>query len=77
MTYKFISEINKHIKTSNKKVSIPLESTKKTTNEKDFEFYKNYYVNEVWRKKINSEQIAVVNSFLDHDLVKRAGYSIL
>ena len=44
---------------------------------KDFVFYQNYYLNEIWKTKLSDEAINIINKSLDYDLVRKYKYSIL
>ncbi len=45
--------------------------------EKDFRYYRQYYLEQQWREELTSEEIAVINKHLDADLVAYLGYQIL
>lgn len=48
------------------------ESTKEKT--KDFSYYKNYYLKEIWKEKLNKKSIEIINKYLDEDLLNYFGY---
>ncbi|WP_461304087.1 hypothetical protein [Aureisphaera sp.] len=50
-------------------------STKESN--KSFDYYKDYYLNEQWREKLTEEDISIINRFLDPQVVKFFGYSLL
>jgi hypothetical protein len=52
------------------------DSTKRDRGE-SFSTYKKYYLEEQWKKNLNSETIAIVNSNLDRDLIEAFGYKLL
>jgi hypothetical protein len=51
------------------------ESTKEMG--KDSTFYSDYYGKERWREQLTAEQIQMVNSRLDRELVNQLGYDFL
>lgn len=51
-----------------------ISSTK--NEQKDFNYYSDYYLNERWISKLDSESIDYINSKLDHNLCESLGYSI-
>ncbi len=51
------------------------ESTKK--DHKDFNYYRNYYLKEEWRKEINREEVEAINHYLDLSLVESCNYNIV
>lgn len=52
--------------------------TKKVdTSEKSTSHYKDYYLNERWRKKLDRESIELINASLDKSLMSYYGYEIL
>ncbi len=44
---------------------------------KDYDYYKDYYLNELWRKELNDGQIKLINQYLNKDLLKHFGYSLI
>ena len=44
---------------------------------KDFGFYRDYYLNERWRDELTDAAIALINQRLDHDMASRFGYDTL
>lgn len=53
-----------------------LDSTKRRDS-RDNEAYRNYYLNEEWREKLDGEVIAEINRRLDLDILRKAGYELL
>ncbi len=51
------------------------ESTKYES--KDSSYYRDYYVNELWKEKLSADSIAIVNRYLAPDLMSRFGYAFL
>jgi hypothetical protein len=45
--------------------------------DKDFSYYKEYYLHERWREKLTHEHISTINSRLNPDIVTRLGYTLL
>ena len=41
---------------------------------KDFDFYKNYYLNELWKDKLSDDSIDIINSILDESVLDFFGY---
>lgn len=61
----------------NKKTSfINITSSTKPDN-KRFEDYQDYYLNEKWRNNIEYSEIELINKYLDKELVHRLGYKII
>lgn len=52
---------------------------KRSTKEanKDSDFYLDYYLNEKWRNEISSREIALINGYLDRELMKRFDYKVI
>ena len=50
-------------------------STKKSN--MTYEDYANYYLNELWKSKLNVDSINVINGYLDYSLVEKFGYQII
>ena len=48
------------------------ESTKEKS--KDFSYYKNYYLKEIWKEKLNKKSIEIINKYLDEDLLNYFSY---
>jgi hypothetical protein len=46
----------------------------KGDHEKDFNYYKNYYLQQRWKEKLNAEQINVINQYLDLRTLQLIGY---
>lgn len=51
------------------------ESTKEAG--KDTGFYRDYYLNELWREQLSADQVRMVNERLDPSLAERLGYTLL
>jgi hypothetical protein len=47
------------------------------TSEKSTSHYKDYYLNERWREKLDRESIELINASLDKSLMRYYGYEIL
>lgn len=45
--------------------------------QKSFDDYRMYYLEERWRDKLDTEVLALINAYLDEDLMRRFGYEIL
>lgn len=54
-----------------------VEGDVKKESKKDFSYYQNYYLDELWKDKLTSEEINYINQHLDLELVKALGYEIL
>lgn len=44
---------------------------------KSFAYYRDYYLNEIWRKEISQEARDIINDQLDHQLLSEWGYTLL
>lgn len=51
------------------------ESTKEKS--KNFDYYRDYYLNERWKDELSDESISIINSRLDRNLVDYFGYELL
>ncbi len=51
------------------------QSTK--DNKKDFSYYQNYYLRELWREKLSEESISIINQNLDSELMDHYGYCFI
>ncbi|MDG1718853.1 MAG: hypothetical protein P8H17_03390 [Flavobacteriales bacterium] len=43
---------------------------------KDFNDYQDYYLNELWRKELDNDEINLINSKLDLNVLSHFGYEI-
>lgn len=48
------------------------ESTKEKP--KNFSYYQNYYLKEIWKEKLDKKSIDIINKYLDEDLLNYFGY---
>ena len=54
-----------------------IEYKRSTKNEdKDSDYYRNYYLSEKWREKLSSKAIRIINKSIDKDLMDYFGYSL-
>lgn len=73
---------NKVIVSISEKLNIPLKEEFKnyansTKNDnKDFNDYQNYYLNELWKNELTKEDLSFINSNLDLNVVSHFGYKI-
>lgn len=44
---------------------------------KDYDYYRDYYLQEHWREKLKPQDIKWINAYLDKDVMKAFGYSLL
>ena len=44
---------------------------------KDFDYYRTYYLEELWRNELSADHIALISSLLDRATVKKFGYNLL
>lgn len=51
------------------------ESTKEK--DKDFHYYQNYYLKEIWKEKLDKNSINVINHYLDENLLNYFDYKII
>lgn len=51
------------------------ESTKDA--DKDYSFYRDYYLNEKWREKLSTQAIELINQTVDQQLMAHFGYAVL
>ena len=64
--------------THDNKFELTEESTKSDdVGHKDFDYYRDYYLNEHWRKDLENEHIMAINRFLEPVLVENSGYKII
>lgn len=68
-----------HKKFSIKKISETFINYERSTKDKskDGNYYRDYYLNEKWRKELPREAIPIINKSLDKDLMSHFGYEIL
>jgi len=45
--------------------------------EKDFAFYKKYYLQQEWKEKLTDLEITIINRFIDYDTLKKVGYQTI
>ncbi|WP_005033526.1 hypothetical protein [Holophaga foetida] len=45
--------------------------------DKDFEYYRSYYLDEKWRDELSGNATAIINGMLDRDLMSAFGYRVL
>jgi hypothetical protein len=73
---------NKVISSISEKLNIPLKEKFKNYNDstkndnKDFNDYQNYYLNELWKRELNNDEIIFINSKLDLNVLSYFGYEI-
>ena len=74
----FLEKIGDHLERRKKKFELPIEAIKKDDiGKKDYDYYRDYYLNERWREELSNEHIRAINHFLTPVTVKRAGYKLL
>lgn len=44
---------------------------------KDTSYYRNYYLNELWRENLSKDELSIINESLDFDLMKHYGYEVI
>lgn len=49
----------------------------KQDNEKDNQYYKNYYMNELWHNKLSAESLKLINNHLDQSVMEVFNYKVL
>jgi hypothetical protein len=49
----------------------------KPDNDKDNNYYQNYYINELWRSKLNKHSVELINQHIDPLLMDKFGYKVL
>lgn len=54
-----------------------IEKSTKEPGRKNFDFYRNYYLQEEWKKNLDSKALTIINGSLDHDLAKSLGYEVI
>lgn len=54
-----------------------VQATKKKDGQKDFYYYRDYYLQERWRDKLSRDAILYINSKLDASIAERYGYARL
>ena len=45
--------------------------------DKDISYYRDYYLNEKWRRLLSRNALTTINSFLDRELMNHFGYAVL
>ncbi len=62
-----------------RKISDVFVNYEKSTKEKikDFNYYKNYYLNEKWRDELSMDAISIINEAVDKTLMSNFGYKVL
>lgn len=61
-----------------RKFELAIESTKSAdVGQKDFDYYRDYYLNERWKQDLGHDHIKMINSYLDPDIVEKSGYRLL
>ena len=74
----FLQKIEGYLERRTKKFELTMESTKiDDVGHKDFDYYRDYYLNEHWRKELGHEHIMAINRFLDPAIVERSGYETI
>lgn len=56
---------------------VNFEASTKHRPGQDGAYYRDYYLNEVWREEFSNEAMAIVNEWVDQDLMRRFGYALL
>lgn len=54
-----------------------IEESTKEKREKSFDNYKNYYLNEEWRAKLDFDSIRFINNLIDKELMKKFSYDVI
>jgi hypothetical protein len=76
--FQLLQQVENHFERRSKKYELPVDAVKKQdTGKKDFEYYRDYYLNERWQDKLGSAEISAINRFLAPALVENAGYTML
>jgi hypothetical protein len=74
----FLQIIENYLERRTKKFELPVEPTKSDdVGHKDFDYYRDYYLNERWRKELGHEHIMAINRFLEPAIVEKSGYKII
>jgi len=75
---KILQIFENHLERRSNKFELTEESTKSDdVGHKDFDYYRDYYLNEHWRKDLENEHIMAINRFLEPVLVENSGYKII
>ena len=72
-----LKEISKYLNLELRSDYRNYEKPAKKDNTKDFEYFRSYYIDEIWRSKLNSREIEKINGVLDMDLLDAFGYKCL
>lgn len=69
-----IESLSEHLNIPKKHETV--KNVKQSTKEKkkDFYYYRNYYLKEVWRKKLSSKATTIINNYLDENVLKYFDY---
>ncbi len=50
------------------------ETTKREDQGKNFDYYRQYYLGEQWKEKLDAASVEIINTYLDRDLMTKFGY---
>lgn len=74
----FLSIISDYLEKKPKKFTILNKSAKQEdVGKKDLDYYRDYYLNQRWCKKLSTEHIEIINRFLEPTIVEEAGYTLI
>lgn len=74
----FLSNVAEYLEKKPKKFTFLNMSAKEDdVGKKDFDYYRDYYLNQKWQEKLTNEHIKTINHFLDPIIVQEAGYTML
>ena len=58
-------------------IKLQNKASKSLDETKSYSHYKDYYLNELWREKLSSDDIIFINKYVDPELMKTFGYSLI
>ena len=74
----FLQKVSDFLPRKDQDFTVPQDAVKEDdVSKKDFNYYRDYYLNEKWRSKLNATHISQINTYLDKDLVQHFAYDVL
>lgn len=74
----FLSIVSQYLEKKPKKFTLLNKAAKEDdVGKKDFDYYRDYYLNQLWIEQLTSEHIKTINQFLNRCIVEEAGYKLI